>query len=286
MILISLLCWAVWIASPVGARGPDFIIMGVQKAGTTSMRAHLRNHTGIYMPVSEVHWFDNNDKCNTTQYELQLSQPDRRHKRDELDNSKIGDCTPVYSYIPGVVYQIKKCYPDVKLIMLLRDPIARAFSAYVMSHKDRKKYVNNMTFLEVVHKDTISYGRMQPHGWLEGEFVRRGVYVEQLERMSSLFNRSQIHVICSEQLLISNDYNATLRFIGVEPRILYNHRGTKRMGSYGDMIMESEAKSRLHSFYEPYNNLLKMWIQGGEDTYYFDKKALLKCVDDWNQKKP
>jgi hypothetical protein len=265
------------------------VIMGAQKAGTTAMRGHLRNHSDIYLSVSETHWFDKSygNTDQKTYYEKLLQGRDKNGLYNR-SSARIGDCTPRYLYVPRAAYKIKESYPDVKLIVLIRDPIARAFSEYAQNVGKLSNTIYNKTFLDVVRMDIASYdykkiqndtnGTSLP----DGEYAGRGVYIDQLERLSSLFNRTQIHVLCSEQLFMNQNFSATLRFIGVEPINLYaKGYKTKRGGSYTGKVMEDEAKQLLRQFYRKYNLKLISWIQNRPDTYYFDKEALLKCVRDW-----
>ena len=106
---------------------PDFLIIGVQKGGTTSLRKYMSRHPKIaFSNTKELHYFDNlrYKWKNLAWYKSQF--PILRFNRI------FGESTPSYLYFSGAPKRIYKTIPDVKLIILLRNPVDRAFSNYIM----------------------------------------------------------------------------------------------------------------------------------------------------------
>jgi hypothetical protein len=102
-------------------RSPNLIILGAQKCGSTSLRFYLSQHPDIYMKKEEIHFFKTYWNRGVDWY-LDLFK-DREEKY-------IGEKTPNYLYQPETPKRIKEVCPDVKFIILLRNPVNRAYSSY------------------------------------------------------------------------------------------------------------------------------------------------------------
>lgn len=115
---------------------PSFIIAGVQKAGTTALSAMLCTHPNIsFSKKKEVHFFD-----NLKRYNLGISE--YLHNFHEWDTSGKGGSLPVYGestpyYLASrdACRRISETIPDVKLVVLLREPVSRAYSEYQMKKR-------------------------------------------------------------------------------------------------------------------------------------------------------
>jgi hypothetical protein len=189
----------------------DFLIAGVQKAGTSSLYQLLKRHPAVGLSsVKEVHFFDDES--------VDWSEPayDRYHSYFPKRRRAItrGEATPIYSYWPNAFERIKAYSPDMKLILLFRDPIGRAYSAW--SHQ-RRKGREGLSFAEAIRGD--GYRRSQPPDYVRRHFsyVERGLYGKQLERCLDLFPRNQVLALdCSE---LSIDPSSLLKrvvsFLGV-----------------------------------------------------------------------
>lgn len=101
----------------------DFIIVGAMKSGTSSLAFHLSNHPDIYMPESEVHFF-NDDEAYEKGYQHYLNQ------FEYLQNKIVGEKTPTYSYLKKCPERIYDFNANVKLIWIFRNPVDRAYSNY------------------------------------------------------------------------------------------------------------------------------------------------------------
>lgn len=104
--------------------GPDFIVVGAMKAGTSSIARNLGDHPEVWMPEAEVHFF-NDDEAYEKGPELYEKQLDPGES-----GVKIGEKTPTYSLLPKVPERIHRHYPDTHIVWIFRDPVARAYSNY------------------------------------------------------------------------------------------------------------------------------------------------------------
>jgi len=113
---------------------PDFIIIGVQRGGTTSLYKYMTKHPKIIPALKkEIHFFDNKFGKGLSWYESQFMQNPffcllKRKRKSE--DTITGEASPYYIYHPHVPKRISKILPNVKLIAILRNPIERAFSHY------------------------------------------------------------------------------------------------------------------------------------------------------------
>ena len=114
-------------------RLPDFLGIGTQKGGTTSLHALMSQDERIGMPKSkELHYFDQEEPDNIQAYAKEFEEVS--------DKELIGEITPYYIFHPKAAQRIKQTIPNVKIIALLRNPVDRTISQYF--HATRRGYEN------------------------------------------------------------------------------------------------------------------------------------------------
>ena len=125
---------------------PTFIVIGVCKGGTNSMIHHFNLHEEIFMSRNEAHFFDDNkafdreNNCNLTPYRNLFSS--KKKIRDEK--------TPAYVYLRNAMDRIHKHYPNIKLVLVLREPIQRAYSQYNMNVENKN---TREPFLDLIKQE-------------------------------------------------------------------------------------------------------------------------------------
>ena len=189
-----------------------FLIAGVQKGGTYSLYRLLERHPEIGLSKSkEVHFFD--DEAS-----VDWSRPryDRYHRNFSIDRRSrvFGEATPIYIYWPGSLERIRAYNPNTKLILLFRDPIERAYSAWC---HQRRKSREPLSFSEAIREGRARISDPQGLGNRHFSYVERGFYAKQLRRALDLFPASNILSLDSSQL--SRDPRAlvqqVVRFLGL-----------------------------------------------------------------------
>lgn len=110
---------------------PTFLCIGVQKAGTTSLINYLEQHPDIFMKKDELHFFD-----TTEPTESEIIKYENEFKTNKLI---VGEKTPSYNFLQYAIDRIYNYNPNIKLILILREPISRAFSQYNMELKYNNK---------------------------------------------------------------------------------------------------------------------------------------------------
>lgn len=198
----------------------NFIVIGVQKGGTTALFEYLADEPSIALSrTKEVHFFDD----ETVNWEA----PDYSRYHDQFDadvEGLRGEATPIYIYWPNSLERIAAYNPQIRLILLLRDPVERAWSHWRMEF-DRG--VETRPFSWCIRQGRSRLFDAEPWGHhREFSYVERGYYGEQIEHLYTLFSPAQVLILRSEDL--RRDPNETLLkvngFLGipapapVEPR--------------------------------------------------------------------
>ncbi len=193
----------------------DFIIIGAQKSGTSALDAYLRFHPEIGLPVvKELHHFNNERICrlpesmrNTYYHQFfpDFANPDKL----------LGENTPKYMVKPLFMDRIRAYNPALKLIVILRDPVSRAYSHWNV-HRDRG--LERRSFEQVVQKNLLEIQqKLVPDQRLN--YLQRGEYARQLKYINSLFPREQVLVLFQQDLLSSplDTMNQVTQFLGMSP---------------------------------------------------------------------
>ncbi len=114
---------------------PHFIIAGVQKGGTTALSAYLSNVTEIYFsPKKEIHFFDRNSK-NHSNIPSYLDYLKPFYLNTSMSIPLYGESTPAYIANMNACERIHNMIPNIKIILLLRNPVDRAYSEYMMKKR-------------------------------------------------------------------------------------------------------------------------------------------------------
>lgn len=238
---------------------PDFMIVGAQKAGTTGLFDILIQHSRLRCAgTKEIHYFSDNDWCgpqNHWEYHCYFPLPLQLAR-----GTKLFEASASYLNHPRVARRLHSYKPDLKLIILLRDPAERAFSAWTMTHhlfrtgRMRPKH-DPRTFTEVVNDELENWSKWTYENY-ESAYVQRGLYYDQLQAYLKYFSWDQIHLVESADLIHKFDQTirGILSFIGVdyEPLSLAvtNRAEIRENEKYHADIL------RLREFYRPYNEKL------------------------------
>lgn len=191
----------------------DFIVAGMQKAGTTALYDYLSEDPAIGLSkVKEVHFFDDEERDWAT--------PDYGpyHAQFDWDRPLIrGEATPIYAYWPGAVERIARYNPAIHLILLLRDPVERAWSHWRMEYA---RGVETRPFSWCVRQGRRRLFDAEPWGvHREFSYVERGFYGEQVERLFEAFPRDQVLILGAEELRRDPDgvLSRVSEFLGAPP---------------------------------------------------------------------
>jgi hypothetical protein len=191
----------------------DFIVAGAQKCGTTALHYFLEKHPSIALPdKQELHFFDDEELfASGVNYEqLHGSFHSRAH------SEVAGESTPVYLYWRPVMERIWNYNKTIKLIVLLRNPVDRAFSHWNMQ---RERGYETLDFLEAIKIEPQRQKEAVPLQSRRFSYVGRGLYAQQMERVLQFFPRPQVKIVRFEELRgdVAAVMNSIFAFVGVNP---------------------------------------------------------------------
>lgn len=171
---------------------PNFLCVGAQKAGTTTLHDILKQHPEIYLPeIKETKFFQDNSK-----YEKGITYYEKEFFRGVRDEKAIGEIDPEYmyfEYVPERIY--KHLGSDIKLIFMLRNPVDRAYSHYWMSY--RRGYETE-TFEKAIEleKKRIALDEFHKNHF---SYISRGFYAEQIKRYLKFFPKENMFFVIFEE---------------------------------------------------------------------------------------
>jgi hypothetical protein len=173
-----------------------------------------------------------------------------------------GEASPYYIIHPHVPRRIAKILPQVKLIVLLRNPVDRAYSHY---HHERRKGVETLSFEDAIEQEAtrlvgeeqrLQYDeRYDSYNHQHYSYLTRGMYIDQLVRWLHIFPRDQLLIVQSEQLNI--EPAVVLRQVLEYLRLpAWQWKAFYRPNAPDYPAMSSETRDQLLAFFRPYNQRL------------------------------
>jgi len=191
---------------------PDFVIIGAQKAGTTSLMRYLQSHPDVIVEpgVGEVHYFDIRWEHGESHYRsfFPLQRTLDRHRDATLRTTLTGEKTPNYLFYPVAPERARATIPAAKLIAILRDPVERAASQHKMNVN---MGVESLDLTDAIEAESariepsrrrIIAGDPPASGYdaIYYSYVSRGLYAEQLNAWLRHYAQEQLLVLRSEDL--------------------------------------------------------------------------------------
>lgn len=234
--------------------GPEFLVIGAPKAGSTTLFSLLRSHPQI------VESFGVTRQGKVMKKELRFfnkAKPLSAKMKKEYQLSFLPDWssrnllrfegTPDYLESPSCPERINAYSPKMKLIVVLREPCMRAFSHWKMYHyrDENSELFDSSSFRSAVENRESSY-------------VRKGLYAQQLERYLQYFPSSQLLVLDFEEL-IQNQQDSMDRitnFLSIRKHLFtYTKHNVRKTKGLDDDI--NDVLSELRAYYAPHNRKLQ-----------------------------
>lgn len=249
---------------------PDFLILGGQRCGTTSLHRQLMRCPGLALaPAKEVHYFDLQYGRGSDWYRAHFPLAIRRHLAERMFGSPllIGETTPYYLFHPCVPERVRQELPEARLIVMLRNPVDRAYSHY--HHVVRYRCEDAPTFAEALDREERRLEGEETRLLMNADYrsvshchhsyLARGIYVRQLRAWHRFFPREQILVLRSEDLFSSPETTLAriLEFVGALAR---QPRGLPHLNRAENPRMPEQIRERLVSFFRPHNRELEEYL--------------------------
>jgi hypothetical protein len=266
--------------------GPDFLIIGAMKSGTSSLYRNLVEHPEVNPAVTkEVHYFTKHFDRGPDWYGSQFPPGPGRIS---------GEATPTYMFHRGALDRMAAAAPNAKLIAILRNPVDRAWSHYRMRHSGGTE---TRGFREIVEHAPSTAATDDA----SDNYVRWGEYADALDQVVSRFPREQLLVQLFDDLTLcpAELYDSTCAFLGiatgVRPRYLTTavtahaeyrsvtvRRLLKKRGPawFRKAVsrlnvthpppapMEPDLRAALVEHFRPHNRRLEAWL--GRDLSHWD----------------
>lgn len=241
---------------------PDFLIIGTQRGGTTSLYRYLQQHPAVLPAVLNkgIHYFDTNFDKGTAWYRSHFPTSIAKALRQRSSGERVitGEGSPYYSFHPLAPDRIADLLPEARFIFMLRDPITRAHSHY--QHEVARGF-EDLTFAEALARederlageedrmirDPSYYSYEHQHH----SYAARGLYLNQIERWRARIEDERLLIIDSGEFFSDPDssYRQVLRFLGLSDRSLPAY---ERMNAHTYDRMDPRALALLRDrFGEP-----------------------------------
>lgn len=268
-------CTQTWRGSTSSIRVlPDFLIIGAQRCGTSSLYYYLTEQNCISPAATkEVHFFDDFFTIGINWYRAQFPTSAYKYYVEHARHRHFltGEASPYYIFHPHAPGRIAAALPHIKLIALLRNPVDRAFSHHWLEVKGRYE---TLSFEEAVRceQDRIAGEREKmlsdehyhSFKYRRYSYLTRGIYIDQIEYWLKFFPREQFLFLKAEDLY-SNPVSVvrqTLEFLGVPDSEIDTDKEFKKYrvpAKTGYKTQDSVAKmdpatrKYLLEFFQPFN---------------------------------
>lgn len=241
------------------SREPNFFIAGASRSGTTSMWHYLRQHPDIFMPGELEEWWEKEPSffCDLTPF-WAVKYRNIDAYLSLFDSAKlekaIGEASANYLICPESPSRIRQQFPGAKIIIMLRNPVARAYSLYrfmcfmggewispfekALTEEDNR--YNSKNFM--VNNPFYYYGYL---------YFRSGLYSTQIQRFQSMFPKDQIHFVVFEEMKRNtlDTVQRVYEFLGVSryfiPQIIKYNERRQVLSTRGQYLICRVLKSRF-----------------------------------------
>ncbi len=288
---------------------PGFLVIGAQRAGTTTLFDYLLRHPELVGPLGggdevawtrkEIHFFDEKFDRGTDWYRSFFPLESRRRAARLLGRELVaGESTPYYMFHAAVPERVAATIPDVRLIALLRDPVARAYSHYQMMRRtgreklsfedalaaEEERLAGAEEQLATGSEMLTKSGRRLHHHHRHRAYFTRGLYADQLERWLDHIPREQLLVLRAEDFFAHPEelYAETLAFLHVRPRPLGALKKRATTASPGHPWSRRQKRNRAS--YEPLDPAVRVEL---EERYAEPNRRLARLLGrdfDWGSR--
>tara|TARA_B110000438_G_scaffold43782_1_gene43715 strand:- start:5527 stop:6390 length:864 start_codon:yes stop_codon:yes gene_type:complete len=193
----------------------DFFIVGAPKSGTTSLYHYLNQHQDICMSlIKEPNYFSSEELNDQGLYYKAkvISKLESYHKIfiKEKDHQLLGEASVSYLFYQNVPLKIYKYNPNAKIIILLRNPIERAHSHYLMDYR--------LGHTKISLDSILNDSSVKDHALLYQQYIELGFYYNQVKRYIDVFGHNNVCVMLYDKLKENNEQltNNILRFLNVD----------------------------------------------------------------------
>jgi hypothetical protein len=249
---------------------PSFIIAGAERCGTTSMFGVLRQHPAVFngtLPRKELHYFDNKYGHGLSWYRCHFPLTARARLTAGRAGPPVAfEATANYMFHPLAPERIQRDLPGVRLLVMVRDPVERAYSAH--AHQMGFGYETEPFERALELEDSRLEGEVErildDPGYESFSFDHhtyrsRGHYADQLDHLAGVFGRDRIHVIDSGDFFTSPGpcYDQVLDFLGLPDR---GRPAFRPQNARPRSPMSDSLRAALDEHFRPHDERLAAWL--------------------------
>lgn len=253
---------------------PDYLIIGTHRGGTTSLYRYLQSHpcVGPNYPrlqnIKGVRYFDANFFRGIDWYRSHFSTVAYRTYLRHRHGGPVltGEASPYYLFHPAAAERAAQAVPQAKLVVLLRDPIERAYSHWKRERRDgtepRESFEDAIAAepgrlageVERIKSDDRYYSYAHENF----SYITQGLYLDSLRKWLQHYPREQLHIEVSERFLEDPQaaYDRVLQFLGLPP---FSLRDARRWNVTGQRL-GSETRRELTARVAPHNRRLEEYL--------------------------
>ncbi len=204
----------------------DFIIcIGAEKAGTTTLYSLFQEHPEVVVSLEKETGFFYNDEL----FEKGLNWYIGNFFPDIDEQGCMFEADPNYCYFDKCLRRLRQCIPNARIIFILRHPVERAFSQYLMM----KKW--GLELLDFEQACAVEPTRILKGDWQKGHFgyVDRSDYLPQVKKILSIFPRNQVYFIEFNTFIKNQqlEYNKLLKWLGLNSCETYVEKHANKSSS-------------------------------------------------------
>ena len=247
---------------------PDFAIIGTQRGGTTSLYNYLAEHPSIgAASIKEVHFFDTpHYKQGLAWYRAHFPPLVQKYYMQHVQKQAFitGEASPYYLFHPFAARRMANSLPHVKLIVMLRNPVDRAYSHFY--HEVEGGHETLPSFEEAIQREEARLAgereKMQADEYYSSynhrhfSYLARGIYADQLQTWMNVFPKDQFLIVKSEDFYADTAavFKQTLAFLNLpgldssEKKAEFKQYNTTRPPK-----MHPVTRKRLIDYFEPHN---------------------------------
>jgi hypothetical protein len=243
---------------------PNFIIIGVPKCGTTALYEYLIQHENVLSALwKEIYFFDRYYPRGLDWYRANFPYKLTKFFKETKNKSSFltGESTPTYIHHPLAPNRIANDIPDVKLIILLRNPVDRAYSHYQM---EKRLGYENLEFSEALDQEDqrlknenmkmVNDSNYYSYEWQTHSYKHSGHYAELLTKWMKFFPKENLLILKTEEFNEnpSQVFHQVLNFLDLPMQdVKYNKIN---VGKYSHM--DPKIRDKLYEYFKPHNEKL------------------------------
>jgi sulfotransferase family protein len=247
---------------------PDFLIIGTQRGGTTSLYNYLIARPGVGPAmVKELHYFDKKFNKGLLWYRAHFPSSIQKYSYQFTHKQAFvtGEASAYYLFHPHVPKRVSTVLPHVKLIVMLRNPVDRAYSQYNFEVDLGRE---TLPFEEALDREGERISRerekmIADEGYVSFDYSRysylaRGIYVDQLQTWMSLFPKEQFLILKSEDFYADpvTALDHTSKFLNLAELEPHEKKKKYKLHNYNTTPypkMNPATRKRLIEYFEPHN---------------------------------